>query len=207
MPPPASLDGIPAQPSREGGDPPMTVVSWTAMGKPPGHDDETRAPADPSVAVGGDDPDRAAILARRQRFIALALSGLATTAACEKPKEDPAAPKADKGTPQGKGDDGAPPQACLKVAPPEPEGEGSTGRPMPCLDVAPPEPEPDDVPPQACLKIAAPPPEPTPHPCLSIKPPPPEPKPQPCLKVRRPDPEPEPPKPQPCLRVADPKGA
>lgn len=29
-----------------------------------------------------DDPDRAAILARRRRFIALALSGLATTTAC-----------------------------------------------------------------------------------------------------------------------------
>jgi hypothetical protein len=190
------------------GDWAVVVVSWVAMVKPSGHDDETRDPADPSAAIGGDDPDRAAILARRQRFIALALSGLATTAACEKPKEDPAAPKADKGAQQGKGDQGARPHPCLEVAaPPEPEGGSSTGRPMPCLDVAPPEPEPDDGGrPSACLKIAAPPPEPKPHPCLSIKPPAPEPKPQPCLKVRQPEPEPEP-KAQPCLRVAKPKGA
>ena len=160
------------------------------MGKPPVHDDE-RDPAGSSAAQ--DDPDRAAILARRQRFIALALSGLASTTACEKPKEDPSAPKDGKASQEGKDDNkGAPPQACLKVAPPEPEGGDSTGKPMPCLEVMPPEPEPiDDGSPQACLKIAAPPTEP-------------EPKPQPCLKVRPPEPEPEPPKPQPCLRVAKP---
>lgn len=161
------------------------------MGKPPGPDE--RDPADPAAAQT-DDPDRAAILARRQRFIAIALSGLASTTACEKPKEDPSAPKDGKAAQEGKDDKGAPPQACLKVAPPEPEGGDSTGKPMPCLDVAVPEPEPepiDDGSPQACLKIAAPPPEP-------------EPKPQPCLKVRPPEPEPEPTKPQPCLRVAKP---
>ena len=180
------------------------------MGKPPGHDE--RDPADPSAAAQGDDPDRAAILARRQRFIALALSGLASTTACEKPKEDPSTPKDTKATQEGKDDKVAPTQACLKVAPPtEPETGDSTGKPMPCLDVAPPEPEPgDDGKPTACLKIAAPPPEPEPkpQPCLKVKPPEPEPepKPQPCLKVKPPEPEPEP-KPQPCLRVAPPKGA
>jgi hypothetical protein len=176
------------------------------MGKPPGHDERERDPADPSAAAHGDDPDRAAILARRQRFIALALSGLATTSACEKPKEDPAAPKDGKATQEGKDDKGAP-QPCLNVTRVEPEGE-SAGKPMPCLDVSPPEPEPDDGKPTACLKIAAPPPEPepTPQPCLKVRPPEPEPKPQPCLKVAAPEPEPEP-KPQPCLRVAKPQGA
>jgi hypothetical protein len=177
------------------------------MGKPPGHDDETRDPVDPSAASRGEDPDRAAILARRQRFIALALSGLATTTACEKPKEDPSTPT--KAAQEGKDANGTPPHPCLNVAPLEPESGESTGKPMPCLDVAPPETEPDDGSPQACLKIAAPPttdpgpePKPKPHPCLSIRPPEPEPKPQPCLKVRRP--EPEEPKPHACLRVAKP---
>ncbi len=176
------------------------------MGKPPGPHDETRDPADVSASAGSEDPDRAAILARRQRFIALALSGLTTTAACEKPKEEPAAPsKADTKGAEGT-DTKANPRPCLKVAPPEPD---DSGKPMPCLEVVPPEPEPepDDGSPQACLKIAAPPPEPEPeprpHPCLSIKPPEPDPKPRPCLKVRPPDPEPEP-TPGPCLRVAKP---
>lgn len=172
------------------------------MGKPPGHDDE-RDPADRPAGAQGDDPDRAAILARRQRFIALALSGLATTTACEKPKEDPAAPKDGKAAQEGKDDEGAP-HPCLNVTKVEPEGGDSTGKPMPCLEVMPPEPEPgDDGSPQACLKIAAPPtePEPKPQPCLNVRPPEPEPKPQPCLKVMPPEPEP---KPQPCLRVAKP---
>lgn len=171
------------------------------MGKPPGDDDETRDQGD---------PDRAAILARRQRFIALALSGLATTA-CEKPKDAPDAPKSGDAAHEGKDDEGASPQACLKVAPPEELEGGSTGKPMPCLEVMPPTLDPTDstddgAPPQACLKIAAPEPKPKPHPCLSIRPPTPEPKPkpQPCLKVRAPEPDPERPKPQPCLRVAKP---
>jgi hypothetical protein len=178
------------------------------MGKPPGHDDDTRDPAEPAAAHG-DDPDRAAILARRQRFIAIALSGLATATACDKPKADPSTPKDAKADESKQDDKGAPPQACLKVAPPEPvPADGSsTGMPMPCLDVAPPEPEPiDDGSPQACLKIVRPPPEepkPKPQPCLKVRPPEPDPKPQPCLKVRQPEPEPEP-KPQPCLRVAKP---
>jgi hypothetical protein len=175
------------------------------MGKPPGHDE--RDPADPSAAQG-DDPDRAAILARRQRFIALALSGLATTTACDKPKEDPSTPKETKAPQEGKDDEGARPQPCLEVSVPGPDPiEATTGRPQPCLDVAPPDPEPidDGVPPHACLKIARPEPEPKPkpQPCLKVRPPEREPRPQPCLKVRPPEPEPEP-KPQPCLRVAKP---
>lgn len=76
------------------------------------------------------DPDRAAILARRQRFIALAISGL--SASC--------------------GKENGSPQPCLDVAPMETssaddgatssEGEGSSssgssGMPMPCLDIGP----------------------------------------------------------------------
>jgi hypothetical protein len=91
-------------------------------------------------AGSSDATDRAAILARRQRFIALALSGLA--AAC--------------------GDDngnGTSPMPCLDVAPQTESATmtgatqtgtdgmsstsvgtsgGSTGTPMPCLDVQPP---------------------------------------------------------------------
>jgi hypothetical protein len=131
------------------------------------------------------DPDRAAILARRQRFIALALSGLAGTVACDKPKPQPClsppATSAEGGEdPKTDPDPTADPQPCLKVAPTNPQ---------PCLEVMPPEDPKAD--PQPCLKIAAP-PEPKPQPCLS------PPKPQPCLDVS----PPEEPKPQPCLRMA-----
>jgi hypothetical protein len=67
------------------------------------------------------DPDRAAILARRQRFIALALSGL--SASC--------------------GKNGGSPTPCLDVGPAETSSAddgattGSSGMPMPCLDVDP----------------------------------------------------------------------
>jgi len=90
-------------------------------------------------AGDSDARDRAAILARRQRFIALALSGLAVTC----------------------GDDngnGTSPMPCLDVAPQTESAtmtgqtetgtdsmsstsggtSGSTGTPMPCLDVQPP---------------------------------------------------------------------
>jgi hypothetical protein len=77
---------------------------------------------------GRDDPDRAAILARRQRFIALALSGL--SASCGKTSG---------------------PQVCLSIGPGESSttddgsgsgsgsdsGSSSTGMPMPCLDIGP----------------------------------------------------------------------
>jgi hypothetical protein len=74
---------------------------------------------------GRDDLDRAAILARRQRFIALALSGL--SASC--------------GETSG-------PQVCLSIGPGDSsttdagsgsgsESSGSTTMPMPCLDIGP----------------------------------------------------------------------
>ena len=123
------------------------------------------------------DPDRAAILARRQRFIALALTGLTTTA-CDKPTTKP--------------------DACLKVKVSDPKEPKSSGDPQPCLDVAPPAtstssgggssdgPDPDPATtaePTPCLEV-----EPTPHPCLS---------PKPCLDVA--------PAPTPCLKVAPPR--
>ncbi len=83
------------------------------------------------------DPDRAAILARRQRFIALALAGLAGATTL-----DGCAPKPclDVSTPQD-----ADPQPCLSVSPDPTEPEP---KPQPCL--SPPEPKPDAQP-QPCL--------------------------------------------------------
>lgn len=75
-----------------------------------------------------DDPDRAAILGRRQRFIAIALSGLAS-AACEASRPHP----------------------CLNVVHPGEEGKDTDaqtqGEPHPCLSAVPepdPEPAPED---------------------------------------------------------------
>jgi hypothetical protein len=147
------------------------------------------------------DADRAAILARRQRFIALALSGLAGTAACDKPKPQPclSPPQSvDDGADDSKDPDTSP-KPCLEVMPPE----DTKGDPHPCLMVVAPQ-DPQEDPkaptPQPCLKIA----QPKPQPCLDVAPPPEEPKPQPCLRVAPPEPKPQP-KPQPCLKVA-PKG-
>ncbi|MEM9452825.1 MAG: hypothetical protein AAGF11_01515 [Myxococcota bacterium] len=180
------------------------------MGKLPPDDER---PDEADGAPHHDDPDRAAILARRQRFIALALSGL-TTAGCDKPNDEPNAPKGKgaqegKATVEGQGDAGARPQPCLDVAP-EPrdsEGAGSgegNAKPVPCLEVAPPQTGDEEDPlgsPQACLKVAMP--DAT-EPAKPAKPA----KPQPCLKVAKPE-EPakpdEPAKPRPCLRVAKPR--
>jgi hypothetical protein len=105
------------------------------------------------------DPDRAAILARRQRFIALALTGLAT-AACR-------------------------PQVCLSVEvheQPGAPGQDDDAKPQPCLS-PPQEPEPEpEAKPQPCL--SPPQPDAKPQPCLS--PPQPDAKPQPCLSPPRP---------------------
>ena len=82
------------------------------------------------------DSDRAAILARRKQFIALALSGLTTAAACTDGNEKPAERKTTQPAKQEpKIPVEAEPQACLSVAPP-------------------PEPDPEQVSPQVCLKIA-----------------------------------------------------
>ena len=164
------------------------------------------------------DPDRAAILARRQRFIAMALTGLTATAAgCDdkKPK-DPTGEAAGEG--KAAEDDGSP-HPCLKVEPNQP-------KPQPCLDVAPePEPVGDDgqATPAPCLEVAVEPESgssdggvgeepkgPAPKPCLKVKKPDPvEPAPKPCLKVAPvqdpvlDDPPPKP-APKPCLRVKKP---
>lgn len=126
-----------------------------------------------------DDPDRAAILARRQRFVAIALSGLATGGvACTKPQ-----PCLDVGPEPGTTETKAKPQPCLDIKR-EPDG----GKPRPCLNVTAPGEDPgpvpdgkadggkadggkadgggadapvdapaEQVPPHACLKIARPP--------------------------------------------------
>lgn len=138
------------------------------------------------------DPDRAAILARRQRFIALALSGLAGSAAC----------------------DACQPQPCLNIAQPQDEGgdaktgdaktgdakttdakttDAKTGdaktTPQPCLHGGPP------PKPQPCLEVM-PDPKATPQPCLDVDPP----QPRACLNVAR-----EKPPAQPCLSSSRPR--
>lgn len=116
------------------------------------------------------DPDRAAILARRRRFIAIAISGLASTGC--KPSS---------------------PEVCLSIQSPDPEGgadpeeeatPGTTpivedpGAPLESGETGGDESEtgetetPELVSPEVCLKIT-----PKPRPCLK-KPPP-----QPCLLI------------------------
>lgn len=150
------------------------------------HDDDTPASSD---------PDRAAILARRQRFVALALSGLATTVAtsgaCTDGKSDDVDPKADSKTDRKRSVDETPPGPCLSVAiPPEPPSDRP---PKACLKISDPststdggssdsgtsetgdETESPSPRPQACLSKAAP------QPCLRKAPP------KPCLKVAPPN--------------------
>jgi hypothetical protein len=121
------------------------------------------------------DSDRAAILARRKQFIALALSGLTSTAACTDGGEPPADKKIEEHRNEQK------PQVCLTVI----------SEPQPCLSVAP-DVDPEPPRPQVCLRIARPDPDPE-----TSDPPPPEPKPEPaprpCLKKAAP---------HPCLKMA-----
>jgi len=112
-----------------------------------------------------DDPDRAAIMARRQRFIALALSSL--SAACDRPAPNVCL-KVDPSTiDKGEHDKRGAPKPCLDVDRPEPrqapateptppEAKAEPEKPQPCLDVARPEdPEPQPQPqPQPCLRVA-----------------------------------------------------
>jgi len=161
-----------------------------------------------------DDPDRAAILARRRRFIALALSGLAGTAACDRdgrPTSQPqpclktAAPTDTPGPTDATPTDTTPtnttptdttPTDTTPEPPPQPCLEVAT--PQPCLEVAPPQACLKVAPPQACLDVAPPPASPTP--CLDVGPPQP---PQPL----KPPPKPKRPKielgPQVCLMIAE----
>jgi hypothetical protein len=143
-------------------------------------------PRDPPADESDQDPDRAAILARRRRFITIALSGLATGAACADP--------------------------CLKVGAHGDDNAAENQRPPPAADPAPATPQdPETSRPEACLKVSAPPPEQPvparPEACLKVAPPPQDPAdtkaiPRPCLSIHRPDPPK--PSPKPCLRVARP---
>lgn len=127
------------------------------------------------------DTDRAAILARRKQFIAIALSGLATTTACTSGGDKA---QDGKSTQPDKTDKGEPIQP-------------TTADPQPCLSVAPPtEPEPEPIAPHPCLKIAAPEPSGETGEALPDEPPPPEPKPRPCLKKMPP---------KPCLKMPAPE--
>ena len=100
---------------------------------------------------GEGDPDRAAILARRQRFVALALGGLASGCTPGKPDTKPddsieSASEAEgesgtTGEESGSSDETGP-APCLKYdLPPDPgtddesgsEDTGETGTPRPCL--------------------------------------------------------------------------
>ena len=133
---------------------------------------------DDNQAGRGADPDRAAILARRQHFIAIALSGLATTA-CTAGKVD--AKSDSQGQVPAQAPESAPesasqppPMVCLKMSDPYPSGETGdatgTGDATETGDGA----EPPAV-------------EPAPRPCLKKRP-----APKPCLKKAAPDPNDDP---------------
>lgn len=127
----------------------------------------------------GEDPDRAAILARRKRFVALALTGLATGAGCKRNE----------------------PQPCLSIAAPDEGGPGTTGANEAETDEtetgtsdagSQPFVEEPGVPisdegeiPEGESETGGP-AKPPPEPCLSVAPRPNKPKPKPCLKKRRP---------------------
>ena len=107
-----------------------------------------------------EDPDRAAILARRRRFVALAISGLATTG-CKQPGPEP----------------------CLSIQVPDPEPtepvEPVEPEPFiedPCVPLESGETGGDEsggetgealppTPPEVCLKVS---PKPKPRPCLNV---------------------------------------
>lgn len=154
-----------------------------------------------------EDLDRAAILARRNRFITMALTGLTAGAiacddtsspdACLKVADPAQVEKEDPKEPAAQGEEGETPTAA--------SGGGAEGADAEGADAEGGEAEGGKEPmPTACLRVAAP-PDPKPQPCLDVAPEP-EPEPQACLKVAAPDPEPVPekPKPQPCLKVKRP---
>lgn len=108
-----------------------------------------------------DDLDRAAILARRNRFIAVALSGLATGVGCA-------------------------PQTCLKVIAPQDPGAQRPARPEACLSVAYPEPRQPEPRPEPLPVMVTPPPEPSPPPSPPPYVPLPTTGPQVCLTIMKP---------------------
>lgn len=104
---------------------------------------EHDAPEPGGSASPEGDPDRAAILRRRQRFIAAALTGLAGLGAgCPKPQPclSIAQPEQPKPDPSAR----PTPQVCLRVAAPDPTPEASPADPD-----ASPDSEPDQAEPPA----------------------------------------------------------
>lgn len=94
----------------------------------------------------GDDPDRAAILGRRNRLIALALSGIGAAAGCGDPApclaplpREPTVVDEQHTGPTVPEEPAAQPVPCLapEVRPPDEEPEAPPAEPMPCLSVAP----------------------------------------------------------------------
>ncbi|HWB79245.1 MAG TPA: hypothetical protein VG755_29995 [Nannocystaceae bacterium] len=90
-----------------------------------------------------DDPDRAAILARRQRFITLALSGLTLGCGDDGGSTSSPMPCLDIGPQTESMSDGTtdsmsgPVETTAESTAQSSDGTSTTGMPMPCLDVAP----------------------------------------------------------------------
>lgn len=175
-----------------------------------GDDARDRASRDAGGEEGDHDPDRAAILARRKRFIGIALSGLTSGVGCAQPclsiaqpNEGGEQPSGPQNVPPATPSDTAPPDACLKVGRP-PDQPVQPAQPDPTIPSdQPAQPDPTARP-EACLKIAMPPEKQAePRPCLKVAPPkdpPTKPDPAPCLRVApKPDPKPAP---EACLKVA-----
>lgn len=154
------------------------------------------------MSDGHDDAGKRAILARRARFVALALAsaGLgAHEASCARvclsavpsnPNEAGPAPEIDAGD---AGDAAQAADATQAAAAPEAGADArttdaATPVPMPCLSPMPPPPREAGPPPMVCLSVRPPQRDagPAPMPCLSVLAPPPDAGPQPCLKVAPP---------------------
>jgi hypothetical protein len=127
----------------------------------------------------GDDSDRDAILSRRQRLIAIALSGL-TTAACSGEPELEVPIEGNQV--EAPAEVEVQPYPCLTpIQPFPPNGE------EPPVAEVPPEVQPAEPPPPP--EEARPRPRPRPHPCLSVEAERPEPRPQVCLSRLPADPD------------------
>jgi hypothetical protein len=133
------------------------------------------------MAEDRDDEDRRAILARRNRFIAVALSGLTSAVApgCADDADSPSpAPCLDQiqMTPLDPPKPEPPPEPCLEVVTPEPPPDPPPDPPpeTPMMN------RPDMRPPRVCLRYVGPrtppPPAVQPQPCLDM------PAPQVCLE-------------------------
>ena len=138
-----------------------------------------------------DDPDRAAILARRKQFIALALSGLATTGCTDgRSKDEDGKASKPSVSPQ-------PPRPCLDVAAPPPASESGEG------ETSGSETGGSETGETGGSETAG---SETGELAETDPPQRPDPRPRPCLRRAAPDPKPEPePAPKPCLKKPKPK--